>query len=131
MPTKQPDLPLPAHPDVDSMLSRKFGREVANYFSGSPLNRLGFLRGDHVLTVTLDTMVRMVDPFSSAAAGEFGTAVRRRLESSSAVRADTGARGVVVPAMESGVAVRRRGDGVVAMGSSLVGGPRSPRSSTP
>lgn len=30
------------------MLSRKFGREVANYFSGSPLNRLGFLRGDHV-----------------------------------------------------------------------------------
>jgi NAD+ diphosphatase len=30
------------------MLSRKFGREVANYFSGSPLNRLGFLRADHV-----------------------------------------------------------------------------------
>ncbi|KAM0707867.1 hypothetical protein Q7P35_004516 [Cladosporium inversicolor] len=48
MPPKQPDLPLPAHPDVDSMLSRKFGREVANYFSGSPLNRLGFLRADHV-----------------------------------------------------------------------------------
>jgi NAD+ diphosphatase len=35
-------------PDLDSMLSRKFGREVANYFSGSPLNRLGFLRADHV-----------------------------------------------------------------------------------
>lgn len=48
MSKKQPDLPLPAHPDVDSMLSRKFGREVANYFSGSPLNRLGFLRSDHV-----------------------------------------------------------------------------------
>lgn len=48
MSKKQPDLPLPAHPDVDSMLSRKFGREVANYFAGSPLNRLGFLRSDHV-----------------------------------------------------------------------------------
>ena len=42
-----PDLPDPAHPDVDSMLSRKFGREVANYFSGSPLNRISFLRGNH------------------------------------------------------------------------------------
>lgn len=29
------------------MLSRKFGKEVANYFSGSPLNRVGFLRPDH------------------------------------------------------------------------------------
>lgn len=74
--SKQPELPEPAHAQVDSMLSRKFGREVANYFSGrssynihqlpfvesnpsyiqentitdqagSPLNRLGFLRGDH------------------------------------------------------------------------------------
>lgn len=43
----QPDLPDPAHHDVDSMLSRKFGREVANYFSGSPLNRVSFLRTDH------------------------------------------------------------------------------------
>ena len=42
-----PDLPDPAHPDVDSMLSRKFGREVANYFSGSPLNRVSFLRANH------------------------------------------------------------------------------------
>jgi NAD+ diphosphatase len=42
-----PDLPDPAHHDVDSMLSRKFGREVANYFSGSPLNRVSFLRADH------------------------------------------------------------------------------------
>lgn len=43
----QPDLPDPAHHDVDSMLSRKFGREVANYFSGSPLNRVSFLRANH------------------------------------------------------------------------------------
>jgi NAD+ diphosphatase len=35
MPSTQPDLPEPAHPDVDSMLSRKFGKEVANYFSGT------------------------------------------------------------------------------------------------
>lgn len=47
MPT-QPANPEPAHPDVDSMLSRKFGKEVANYFSGSPLNRLAFLRADNV-----------------------------------------------------------------------------------
>ncbi|KAI0443818.1 NUDIX hydrolase domain-like protein [Xylaria telfairii] len=40
-----PDLPILAADD--SMLSRKFGREVANYFSGSPLNRVSFLRGDH------------------------------------------------------------------------------------
>jgi NAD+ diphosphatase len=38
---------LPAIAADDSMLSRKFGREVANYFSGSPLNRVSFLRGDH------------------------------------------------------------------------------------
>jgi NAD+ diphosphatase len=46
-PLPQPDLPEPAHPHVDSMLSRKFGKEVANYFSGSPLNRVSFLRPDH------------------------------------------------------------------------------------
>ncbi|KAH0093082.1 hypothetical protein KCU96_g6810, partial [Aureobasidium melanogenum] len=46
MPT--PDLPQPAHPELDSMLTRKFGREVANYFAGSPLNRFGFLRSDNV-----------------------------------------------------------------------------------
>ncbi|KAI1854906.1 hypothetical protein JX266_001024 [Neoarthrinium moseri] len=40
-----PDLPILA--EDDSMLTRKFGREVANYFSGSPLNRVSFLRGDH------------------------------------------------------------------------------------
>ncbi|OIW33563.1 hypothetical protein CONLIGDRAFT_183536 [Coniochaeta ligniaria NRRL 30616] len=40
-----PDLPV--LPEDDSMLSARFGREVANYFSGSPLNRLSFLRTDH------------------------------------------------------------------------------------
>ncbi|KAI9798691.1 MAG: NADH pyrophosphatase [Piccolia ochrophora] len=40
----QLDLPEPAQADPDSMLSRRFGREVTNYFSGSPLNRLSFLR---------------------------------------------------------------------------------------
>ncbi|KAI0405406.1 NUDIX hydrolase domain-like protein [Xylaria palmicola] len=43
--TAIPDLPILAADD--SMLSRKFGREVANYFSGSPLNRVSFLRSDH------------------------------------------------------------------------------------
>ncbi|TGO30114.1 hypothetical protein BPAE_0008g01060 [Botrytis paeoniae] len=43
----EPSLPSPAHPNVDSMLTRKFGREVANYFSGSPLNRVSFLRANH------------------------------------------------------------------------------------
>ncbi|CAD6572590.1 MAG: NADH pyrophosphatase [Alectoria sarmentosa] len=43
----QPELPEPAHAQVDSMLSRKFGKEIANYFSGSPLNRVSFLRTDH------------------------------------------------------------------------------------
>ncbi|MCJ1459818.1 NADH pyrophosphatase [Mycoblastus sanguinarius] len=42
----QPEVPKPAHADIDSMLSRKFGTEVANYFSGSPLNRVSFLRTD-------------------------------------------------------------------------------------
>lgn len=32
-----PALPDAAHADQDSMLSRKFGREVANYFSGMSL----------------------------------------------------------------------------------------------
>lgn len=47
MPLPLPDLPDPAHADVDSMLTRKFGREIANYFSGSPLNRVSFLRANH------------------------------------------------------------------------------------
>lgn len=42
-----PELPQAAHSELESMLSRKFGREAANYFAGSPLNRLSFLRSDH------------------------------------------------------------------------------------
>ncbi|KAI2642834.1 NUDIX hydrolase domain-like protein [Xylaria nigripes] len=45
MSSEIPDLPVVAADD--SMLSRKFGREVANYFSGSPLNRVSFLRTDY------------------------------------------------------------------------------------
>lgn len=30
----QPELPAAVEADLDSMLSRKFGREVANYFAG-------------------------------------------------------------------------------------------------
>lgn len=40
-----PELPVLA--EDNSMLSRKFGREVANYFSGNPLNRISFLRTDY------------------------------------------------------------------------------------
>ncbi|KAK4039961.1 NUDIX hydrolase domain-like protein [Parachaetomium inaequale] len=42
-----PALPL-LLPTEDSHLTQKFGRETANYFSGSPLNRLSFLRTDPV-----------------------------------------------------------------------------------
>ncbi|KAK3990549.1 NUDIX hydrolase domain-like protein [Cladorrhinum sp. PSN332] len=38
---------LPLLPPDSSLLSKKFGPETANYFSGSPLNRLSFLRTDH------------------------------------------------------------------------------------
>lgn len=41
-----PALPILLDEDPTSMLAQKFGRETANYFSGSPLNRLSFLRGD-------------------------------------------------------------------------------------
>lgn len=41
-----PALPLLLDEDPTSMLAQKFGRETANYFAGSPLNRLSFLRGD-------------------------------------------------------------------------------------
>ncbi|KAI9834540.1 MAG: hypothetical protein M1819_002916 [Sarea resinae] len=55
----QPALPEPVQADPDSMLRRKFGKEVANYYAGmsrtiplfspfrSPLNRVAFLRADH------------------------------------------------------------------------------------
>nr|XP_036578327.1 nadh pyrophosphatase [Colletotrichum truncatum]KAF6785528.1 nadh pyrophosphatase [Colletotrichum truncatum] len=46
MGSQVPNLPAPVdHPD--SMLSRKFGRETVNYFAGSALNRVGWLRTDH------------------------------------------------------------------------------------
>ncbi|KAH0541765.1 hypothetical protein FGG08_003787 [Glutinoglossum americanum] len=40
-----PDPSSSTHHDLDSILSRK--SEVSNYFSGSPLNRVAFLRSDH------------------------------------------------------------------------------------
>ena len=44
-------MPIPDLPDLpfeeDSLLSQKFGKELANYFTGNPLNRLSFLRTDH------------------------------------------------------------------------------------
>ncbi|OCT52688.1 putative NADH pyrophosphatase [Cladophialophora carrionii] len=43
----QPELPHPAHLDQDSALGRKFGKEVTNYFGGSPINRVSFLRDDN------------------------------------------------------------------------------------
>ncbi|KAL8420213.1 hypothetical protein RB594_003118 [Gaeumannomyces avenae] len=44
-PTPASLLPEPLRDDV-SMLSKKFGPEVVNYFAGNPLNRVSFLRGD-------------------------------------------------------------------------------------
>ncbi|CRG87395.1 hypothetical protein PISL3812_04412 [Talaromyces islandicus] len=44
IPHPDPQLPAPAHIQADSMLARRFGRETVNYFGGSPLNRLSFLR---------------------------------------------------------------------------------------
>ncbi|KAG5987092.1 hypothetical protein E4U54_005140, partial [Claviceps lovelessii] len=47
--TSTPPL-MPEHPalldDDTSMLTRRFGKEVINYFSGSRLNRYSFLRSD-------------------------------------------------------------------------------------
>ncbi|KAK0622996.1 NUDIX hydrolase domain-like protein [Immersiella caudata] len=43
-----PSLPILSHSANDnSHLTAKFGPETSNYFSGSPLNRLSFLRTDH------------------------------------------------------------------------------------
>ncbi|EFE39372.1 hypothetical protein TRV_05965 [Trichophyton verrucosum HKI 0517] len=41
-------MPNPAHVGVDTLLSRKFGKETVNYFSSSPLNRVSFLRSDNL-----------------------------------------------------------------------------------
>jgi NAD+ diphosphatase len=53
MPATLPDPPVELGPP--SMLSRKFGPEIANYFSGNPLNRVSFLRPD---TVFLNAALR-------------------------------------------------------------------------
>lgn len=51
-----PDLPQPPpETETESMLSRKFGPEVLNYYAGSILNRVSFLRTDHVF---LDAALR-------------------------------------------------------------------------
>lgn len=50
----QPELPEPAHAAVDSMLSRKFGKEVANYFSGSPSHNCLANRRAHLPRITLE-----------------------------------------------------------------------------
>lgn len=41
-----PDLPVLQNDD--SMLSRKFGKEVVNYYAGGTLNRISFLRTDPI-----------------------------------------------------------------------------------
>lgn len=42
-----PALPsIPALENDDSMLTRRFGKEVVNYYAGSALNRFSFLRAD-------------------------------------------------------------------------------------
>lgn len=43
-----PDL-LRLHDDDGSVLAQKFGPGVTNYYSGSPLNRLSFLRDDNAV----------------------------------------------------------------------------------
>ncbi|KAI2793915.1 hypothetical protein POX_a00503 [Penicillium oxalicum] len=45
--TAPAQIPNPAHILAETMLSRRFGKETANYFSSSPINRLSFLRNDH------------------------------------------------------------------------------------
>ena len=52
MPT--PALPQPAHPELDSMLTRKFGKEVANYFAGN--NICFFLTNTSKLTETIQAL---------------------------------------------------------------------------
>ncbi|KAI5305239.1 exosome non-catalytic core subunit rrp46 [Ascosphaera pollenicola] len=46
MSTTAGDLPTAANAELPTMLARKFGKETANYFSKTPLNRYSFLRGD-------------------------------------------------------------------------------------
>lgn len=55
----------------NSMLTRKFGREVINYFSGSPLNRVSFLRSNTpflraALPASRFLLLRNLDPLASS-----------------------------------------------------------------
>jgi NAD+ diphosphatase len=42
-----PELPITPNWEVESALSRKYGTEVTNYFAGSTINRISFLREDY------------------------------------------------------------------------------------
>ncbi|KAF3935354.1 hypothetical protein ABW19_dt0209479 [Dactylella cylindrospora] len=62
-----------AEVDYESILSKKFGPGVENYFSGSPLNRLAFLRSNHTFLATALThpstrfiLLNNLDPFSAS-----------------------------------------------------------------
>lgn len=49
MPTTAPPIQLPVNPILandGSMLTRRFGKEVINYYAGGRLNRFSFLRSD-------------------------------------------------------------------------------------
>ncbi|KAF3912844.1 hypothetical protein AA313_de0203753 [Arthrobotrys entomopaga] len=57
----------------EGFLTRKFGDGVENYFSGSPLNRLAFLRTNHIYLSTALThpstrflLLNNLDPFTSS-----------------------------------------------------------------
>ncbi|CAD0054900.1 unnamed protein product [Aureobasidium pullulans] len=52
MPT--PSLPQPAHPELDSMLTRKFGKEVANYFAALKHPSASFLLCNNLQPLTKD-----------------------------------------------------------------------------
>ncbi|KAK6347110.1 NADH pyrophosphatase [Orbilia brochopaga] len=65
--------PIMADETGDGFLTRKFGAGVENYFSGSPLNRLGFLRTNHTFLSSALThastrfiLLKNLDPFSAS-----------------------------------------------------------------
>jgi len=60
-----------AESNKTSMLSRKFGQEVVNYFSGSPLNRVSFLRSNTAflraaLTRSKFLLLRNLEPLAAS-----------------------------------------------------------------
>ena len=57
----QPELPEPAHAEVDSMLSRKFGREVANYFAGRCSVIFRSITGADLPRVTIESGILLAD----------------------------------------------------------------------